>query len=86
SDEETSDKAIYTLIDEAIESLPPRQKEVFLLHRYERFTYLQIAEKLGIGRESVKTHLGHAVRAISKYLGQKAGLFILLAVEIKTNF
>ena len=86
SGEETADERIYTLIDEAIESLPPRQKEVFVLHRYDRFTYLQIAEKLGIGRESVKTHLGLAVRAISKYLGQKAGLFFLLAVEIKKIF
>lgn len=69
--------AYYSMIDEAIDKLSPRQKEVYLLHRHQRLSYKQIAEQLGIGRESVKTHLGLAVAAISKYVKLK-----LIAVMI----
>lgn len=58
----------YTLIDEAIDQLSPRQKEVYLLHRHQRMTYQQIAAHLNIGRETVKTHLESATRAISKHV------------------
>ena len=51
------DNIRYSLIDKAIEQLPPRQREVFLLHRYEKRTYSEIAKKLHIGQESVKTHM-----------------------------
>ena len=79
--EETADERMYSLIDEAIESLPPRQKEVFVLHRYEHFTYLQIAEIKDKEKSTLK-----AIKAISKYLGQKAGLYILFAIELKKIF
>jgi len=57
-----------SIVDEAIDKLSPRQKEIYLLHRHEGLTYKQIADKLGIGKESVKTHLELAVRSITKYL------------------
>lgn len=57
-----------TLIDVAVDQLPARRKEVYLLHRHEKLTYQQIADKLGIGRESVKTHLELAMKDISRYV------------------
>ena len=83
---DSTETILYTLIDEAIENLPPRQKEVFLLHRHERLTYLQIAEKLNIGRESVKTHLGLAIKSISKYLTERAGTLLILITALKNFF
>ncbi len=74
-----------SLVDEAIDQLSPRQKEVYLLHRYERFTYQQIAEKLGIGKESVKTHLELAVKSITKYLKGRLAVTALL-VEAFSKF
>ena len=72
-------KALQTaLLDEAIDSLPERQKQVYLLHRHERLSYIEIAEKLGIGRETVKTHLEKAVKSIKEYLGDKLAILILL--------
>lgn len=57
-----------SLIDQAIESLPPRRKEVFLLSRGERLTYQEIAARLNISRESVKTHVKLASLAISGFI------------------
>ncbi len=67
-----------SLIDESIDQLSPRQKEIYLLHRHEGLTYQQIADKLGIGKESVKTHLSQAVKAISRYLKNRLDLLALL--------
>lgn len=76
-DEENS-KIFLTLIDEAIAKLPPRQKEVYFLHRHQQFTYLEIANKLGIGKESVKTHLQLASRFISDFVRNRIGIMISL--------
>ena len=72
--------AYYSLLDEAIDNLSTRQKEVYLLSRHERLTYQQIAEKRGIGKESVKTHIELAIKNISEYVKKRlsvAALFIL---------
>lgn len=81
TEETDSSQLYYSLIDEAIEQLSPRQKEIFILSRQHKKTYLQIAEQLGIGRESVKTHLGLAVKHITHHVKTRlAGLFILFMV------
>ena len=68
----------FSLIDEAIDQLSPRQKEIFLLHRHERYSYREISEHLGIGKESVKTHLSLAIKSIKNYIETKISLIILL--------
>ena len=61
----------YTLIDEAINNLSPRQKEVYLLHRHERLKYSEVANRLKLSRETVKTHLQQAVAGITKYIKER---------------
>ena len=58
----------YGLIDEAINRLPPRQQEVYLLSRHERKKYSEIAEQLGLSRETVKKYLQLATESISAYI------------------
>lgn len=69
----------YSLIDEAIDQLSPRQKEIYLLHRHQRLTYHQVAAQLGIGRETVKYHLEKATEAISRYVNDRLSTAIMLA-------
>jgi RNA polymerase sigma-70 factor (ECF subfamily) len=76
--EDDNDQIPFTLIDEAIDQLSPRQKEIFLLHRHERYSYREIAEQLGIGKESVKTHLSLAIKSIKNHIENKIALIILL--------
>lgn len=73
-----NDQLPFTLIDEAINQLSPRQKEIFLLHRHERYSYREISEQLGIGKESVKTHLSLAVKSIKQHIENKIALILLL--------
>lgn len=69
------------LVDEAIDKLSERQKEIYLLHRHEKLTYQQIAERLGISKETVKTHLELAIKSIIKQLSLRMVLFLGLIIN-----
>jgi RNA polymerase sigma-70 factor (family 1) len=75
-----------SLIDNAIDSLPPRRKEVYLLSRHQRLTYNEIAERLDISRESVKTHLKLATDSVSAYIHSHLAGFIILFVSLNKIF
>ncbi|WP_150293678.1 RNA polymerase sigma factor [Sphingobium estronivorans] len=53
----------------AVESLPPRTKEVYLLHRAEELGYKQIAEQLDISIRTVEWHVAEAIVRIGKSIG-----------------
>lgn len=56
---------------EAIQSLPPRCREVLLLHKYDGLSYAQIAERLGISRNTVMVHLANAMSGLRSRLREK---------------
>jgi len=68
----------YGLIDEAINRLPPQQQKVYLLSRHERKKYTEIADQLGLSRETVKKYLQLATDSISTYVLDKASVSISL--------
>lgn len=53
-------------IARAVEALPPRCREVFLLSRVRHLTQREIADTLGIALPTVKVQLGKAFRAIAE--------------------
>jgi len=55
-------------IDEAIANLPPRRREIFLLHRLHGLTYAQIAAALDITPKTVENHLGLALKDLRNRL------------------
>jgi RNA polymerase sigma-70 factor (ECF subfamily) len=65
------------LIDEAIELLPPRQKNVYLLSRREGISQEAIAQKLNISHETVKKHMVLALRFLKNHLRANIRLFLL---------
>ncbi|WP_245587345.1 RNA polymerase sigma factor [Comamonas composti] len=50
-----------TRLHEAIQELPPRQREAFIFHRIEGHTIEETADRMGIGARMVVKHLGRAV-------------------------
>jgi RNA polymerase sigma-70 factor (ECF subfamily) len=52
----------------AIDALPPRTREVFLLHRAEDRSVKCIAEQLGISTRTVEWHLSQAILRIGESL------------------
>jgi RNA polymerase sigma-70 factor (family 1) len=68
----------YILIDEAIDRLPPQQRQAYLLARHERLTYAEVALRMGLSKETVKKYLQIATEFICGYIGKKLIISILI--------
>jgi RNA polymerase sigma-70 factor (family 1) len=71
-------KSWNTLIDAAIDQLPPQQKKVFILARQDRLKQEEIARVLQISKSTVKSHMRLAVAAVTEYIRAHADLLSLL--------
>ena len=49
-----------------IDALPPKRREVFLLHRIEGLSYPQIARRIGISIKTVEKHMALAMAQLSR--------------------
>lgn len=65
------DRQRLGLLMEAVEDLPPRCREVFVLRRFEALSQAEIAERLGISRSMVDKHLRHALQFCATRLEER---------------
>lgn len=56
------------LVKEALQSLPERTREIFILQRVDGLTYREIAERLEISDSSVQKHLAAALQAVMQHI------------------
>lgn len=49
-----------------IDEMPPKRRDVFLLHRIDELTYPQIARKLGISIKAVEKHIHLALKQLAE--------------------
>jgi RNA polymerase sigma-70 factor (ECF subfamily) len=61
------------LLYAAIDSLPPKCQQVFLLSRAQRMTYPQIAAHCGISIKMVEKHISHALEICTRKVGGRPG-------------
>lgn len=61
------------IIEKAIQKLPTRQREAFILRYWEDMNVAETAEVMGCSQGSVKTHCSRAVNTLSSLL-EKQGL------------
>jgi len=64
-------------IEESIESLPEKRREVFRLSRVRGLKYREIAEKLNISIKTVETHMGLAIKTLREKLSDYKSFFLL---------
>lgn len=55
-------------VEKALAELPPRCREVFMLHRFENLTYRKIAKRLDISPKTVENHIARAILHLRKRL------------------
>lgn len=60
-DEHMRNRDRKELVKNAIELLPPKCKEAFILSRYNKLKYREIAEEMGISIKTVETHISKAL-------------------------
>ena len=73
---------LNTQVQKLIAKLPERQKQVYLLHKEEGLTYSEIAEKLGISKNTVENHI---VKAL-KYLRQNIDNTLMVNILFMSLF
>jgi len=73
----------YTLLDEAIDHLPPQQQKVYLLSRHNRLKYDEIASQLGLSRETVKKYLQGATHSITNFVQANIDLTLMVVIFLK---
>lgn len=57
-------------VEQLIEQLPPRQKDILIKRRKEGLAVKEIASQLGISPKTVENHLTEALKTIRKQLGE----------------
>ena len=56
---------------DAVDTLPPQCRRVFMMQRFEGLTYKEIASRLDISTSTVEKHLQKALRRCTDYLVDK---------------
>jgi RNA polymerase sigma factor (sigma-70 family) len=67
-DEVIAARERLVFVRKALSTLPPRTREVFLMHRLEGMRYREIAERLSISVSAVEKHIARATLRLTEAL------------------
>jgi len=70
-EKEFDDQKKYALLYASLEQLPPQRRKILEMAVFDSMTYNQIAEKMHISRNTVKTHIARAYRFLKERLDPK---------------
>lgn len=81
-------KELNKHIQLAVQMLPPKRQEVFLLCKEENLSYEQVSRRLGISRNTIKEHMVYAMKFIREHLKSQsiisisAPIMVLMALGV----
>lgn len=65
-EEELEYKELKKIVGRALEQLPPRRKQIFLMHRTQGMKYAEIAARLGLSVKTVEAEMTKALQRLRK--------------------
>jgi len=81
--DDLDEKELSLLLQQEIDRLPPRMKEVFELSRKENLSHREIAEKLGISDKTVKKQINNVLKILRVKLGCYMPTGVMIALLLK---
>lgn len=74
-------KELQRVIQSAVDQMPLKMREVYLLSRQHHLSHKEIAERLGISDETVKKHIQHALQLIKATISKNATSLAALLIH-----
>ena len=74
------DSEYQVYLQQALENLPAQKKLIYQLSRVENFTYQEIADRLGLSKNTVRNHMAEATHMIKTYLLVSADILLMLSI------
>lgn len=68
-------------INRALDDLPEKCKEIFLMNRFDGLKYREIAEKLNISIKTVETQMSRALKSLREKLSDMITVLIFLLIQ-----
>ncbi len=84
-DPEDKGKDPKVLIAKAMEQLPPKCREVFMLSRVSGMSYRQIADSLGISIKTVENQMGKAIKVLRVFAAENGIYVVLFFLVLEKN-
>ncbi len=78
TDKQISYNEVRRRLNDLINRLPPKRKEIFLLSREEGLSHLEISKRLNISVHTVESQMTKALKFIRKSLNSLIPVFVLL--------
>ena len=76
-------KQYEEILKRAVNSLPAKQKQVYILVKEKGYKRNEVADELGLSAETVKTHLAQAMRTIRAYCLAHVDTLLLLLLTLR---
>lgn len=73
-------KELSSIVQHAINNLPEKRRQIFLMIREEELSYKEIAEKLSISTKTVETHMRLALQQLRKSIGDNYDLTLVMII------
>ncbi len=71
---------LETKISSALDKLPERCRQIFMLNRFEDLKYKEVAEKLGISVKTVEVQMSKALKILREELKDYIYILILFLI------
>lgn len=75
TEQHLAETELIARFEEVVAGMPPKMKAAFMASRSEELNYQEIANQMGISRESVRTHIKHALKLLRKQLNSIVATF-----------
>ena len=79
---EKTETDFHILMQSALDRLPPKCREVFVLSRMSKLTYQEIAETQGISVKTVENQMGKALRILRNFIRERQAFLTVLLFSI----
>ncbi len=79
------DNELRDTLTEAIGSLPPKSREVFIMSYLDDMSNKEISAKLGISLSTVENHIYKALKLLRSSLSDEKSMFFIALLPYLTN-